>query len=144
MEQGGVAGIAAVHSAPPSDRRVGRRYFSSSAGLQCAAGSAPDTHHRTARPAVALRGAGYGKLPFEAQYEPRCYLKGEVPTRAHNWHDLFNALVWLTFPATKAVINARHYHALTDAMLDKGAADSTAALSPQRERVSARCKYPAR
>jgi hypothetical protein len=53
-----------------------------------------------------------GKLPFEAQYEPRCYLNGEVPTRADNWHDLFNALVWLTFPKTKAVINARHYHAL--------------------------------
>jgi hypothetical protein len=56
----------------------------------------------------------YGKLPFEAQYEPRCYLKGEVPTRANNWHDLFNALVWLAFPRTKAVINARHYRALTE------------------------------
>ncbi len=54
-----------------------------------------------------------GKLPFEAQYEPRCYLKGEVQTRANNWHDLFNALVWLTFPKTKAVLNARHYDALT-------------------------------
>jgi hypothetical protein len=55
-----------------------------------------------------------GKLSFEAQYEPRCYLKGEVPTRAHNWHDLLNALVWLTFPKTKAVLNARHYHALIE------------------------------
>lgn len=50
-----------------------------------------------------------GKLPFEAQYEPRCYLKGEVQTRENNWHDLFNALVWLTFPKAKAAINARHY-----------------------------------
>ncbi|MBI5890442.1 MAG: DUF3025 domain-containing protein [Nitrosomonadales bacterium] len=56
----------------------------------------------------------YGKLPFEAQYEPRCYLKGEVPTRAHNWHDLLNALVWLTFPRAKAAINVRHYRALTE------------------------------
>lgn len=56
----------------------------------------------------------YGKLHFEAQYEPRCYLKGEVPTRANNWHDLLNALVWLTFPKAKAAINARHYKALTD------------------------------
>ncbi|OFZ67543.1 MAG: hypothetical protein A2V79_11885 [Betaproteobacteria bacterium RBG_16_56_24] len=56
-----------------------------------------------------------GKLPFEAQYEPRCYLSGEVPTRAHNWHDLLNALVWLTFPKAKAAFNARHYHALMDA-----------------------------
>ena len=55
-----------------------------------------------------------GKLPFEAQYEPRCYLKGEVLTRADNWHDLLNALVWLTFPKAKAVLNARHYHALIE------------------------------
>ncbi|MGC2164475.1 MAG: DUF3025 domain-containing protein [Gallionella sp.] len=55
-----------------------------------------------------------GKLPFEAQYEPSCYLRGEVPTRAANWHDLFNALVWLTFPKSKAAMNARHYRALTD------------------------------
>lgn len=55
----------------------------------------------------------YGALPFEAQYEPRCYLKGEVQTRSDNWHDLLNALVWLTFPKAKAVINTRHYQALT-------------------------------
>jgi len=55
-----------------------------------------------------------GKLSFEAQYEPRCYLTGEVQMRVHNLHDLFNALVWLTFPRTKAVINARHYRALTE------------------------------
>ncbi len=54
----------------------------------------------------------YGKLSFEAQYEPRCYLQGEVQTREQNWHDLLNALVWLTFPRSKAAINARHYQAL--------------------------------
>lgn len=55
-----------------------------------------------------------GKLPFEEQYEPRCYLRGEVPTRANDWHDLLNALVWLTFPLAKAAINARHYRILSD------------------------------
>jgi len=55
-----------------------------------------------------------GKLPFEAQYEPRCYLTGEVQMRENNWHDLLNALVWLTFPKTKAMLNARHYHALME------------------------------
>lgn len=54
----------------------------------------------------------WGRLPFERQYEPRCYLHGEVPTRSDNWHDLLNALVWLAFPRTKAAINARHYAAL--------------------------------
>jgi hypothetical protein len=57
---------------------------------------------------------GVGKLAFEAQYEPRCYLTGEVQTRTDNWHDLLNALVWLTFPKAKAAINARHYQALME------------------------------
>lgn len=56
----------------------------------------------------------HGKLAFESQYEPRCYLSGEVQTRDDNWHDLLNALVWLTFPKAKAAINARHYFALTE------------------------------
>lgn len=55
-----------------------------------------------------------GKLSFETQYEPRCYLKGEVQMRANNWHDMFNALVWLTFPKSKAAINARHFLALSN------------------------------
>lgn len=55
-----------------------------------------------------------GRLAFEEQYEPRCYLTGEVQTRRDNWHDLYNALVWLTFPKIKAAINARHYRALKD------------------------------
>jgi hypothetical protein len=54
-----------------------------------------------------------GRMGFESQYEPRCYLTGEVQTRPENWHDLFNALVWLTFPKAKAAINARHYQALS-------------------------------
>lgn len=59
-----------------------------------------------------------GKQGFESQYEPRCYLNGEVQTRENNWHDLFNALVWLTFPKAKAAINARHYHALKTVQQD--------------------------
>jgi DUF3025 family protein len=45
---------------------------------------------------------------FEAQYEMRVFERGEVPTRPGDWHDLFNALVWITFPETKAGINRRH------------------------------------
>lgn len=58
---------------------------------------------------------GYGRLAFEQQYEPRCYLTGEVQTRRDNWHDFLNALVWLTYPKAKAAINTRHYLALTEA-----------------------------
>jgi len=46
---------------------------------------------------------------FADKYEPRIFLRGEVQFRPCNWHDLFNALVWLTFPAAKAALNRRHY-----------------------------------
>lgn len=45
-------------------------------------------------------------------YESRIHFRGEVQTRARNWHDLLNALVWLTFPCAKAALNARHFAAL--------------------------------
>ncbi len=51
---------------------------------------------------------------FRDGFEPRAYLKGEVQVRPLDWHDLFNALVWMSFPVTKAVLNARHYEALVD------------------------------
>jgi hypothetical protein len=45
---------------------------------------------------------------FSAQYEVRIFETGEVQTRPNNWHDLFNALVWIAFPRTKAVLNRHH------------------------------------
>lgn len=59
---------------------------------------------------------------FEERYEARIYLKGELAVRERNWHDLFNTLVWLTFPRAKAAINARHYQAL-QAQQARGAAN---------------------
>ena len=44
-------------------------------------------------------------------YETRAYRYGEVQVRAENWHDLFNALVWRTFPRMKAALNRAHYEA---------------------------------
>lgn len=41
-------------------------------------------------------------------YEPRIAATGEVQTRPHNWHDLFNALAWIAFPRAKAQINRQH------------------------------------
>ncbi len=49
---------------------------------------------------------------FEEGFEARAFLKGEVQVRPCDWHDLFNALVWMTFPTAKAVINARHYQSM--------------------------------
>ena len=50
--------------------------------------------------AAEVAGAGH--------YEERIFASGLVETRPDNLHDLFNALVWLAFPRTKATMNARH------------------------------------
>lgn len=46
---------------------------------------------------------------FEELYEPRVFLKKELQTRTQNWHDFFNAMVWLNFPKTKKTLNNLHY-----------------------------------
>jgi hypothetical protein len=65
----------------------------------------------------ALRSGGGATLRFvqageerrpDLPYERRVFELGEVMCRREDWHDLFNALVWLTFPRSKAAINARH------------------------------------
>lgn len=47
-------------------------------------------------------------------YEERIFRTSAVATRNANAHDLFNALVWLAFPQTKAVLNRRHVEALRE------------------------------
>lgn len=46
--------------------------------------------------------------PDQPCYEERIAASGEVPTRGANWHDLFNAVVWIAFPRSKSALNARH------------------------------------
>jgi hypothetical protein len=46
-------------------------------------------------------------------YEDGIYTSGQVPTRQDNWHDFFNALIWLAWPQTKAALNACQHGSLT-------------------------------
>jgi Protein of unknown function (DUF3025) len=55
---------------------------------------------------------GSEPAPGAADYEARIHDQGEVPLRPANWHDLFNALVWLAFPRAKAALNRGHVEAL--------------------------------
>lgn len=49
-------------------------------------------------------------------YEERVYWLGQVATRPGNWHDCFNALVWLAYPRTKAALNDHHHRAQASAL----------------------------
>ena len=48
-----------------------------------------------------------GLLADGLHYERRIAERGLIATRERNWHDLFNALVWLRYPQLKLALNAR-------------------------------------
>jgi len=53
---------------------------------------------------LPLRFVPQQALPTGSAYEAHIHAHGEVPTR-DNLHDLFNGLIWLHFPRTKAMLN---------------------------------------
>ena len=64
-------------------------------------------------------------------YEAHIAATGEVETRAANWHDLFNALAWITYPRAKAAINAQHA-----AILEAGGDAELRHRSPARDALT--------
>lgn len=67
-------------------------HLSASSGLQTGRGQ-------------PLRFMPQDRLPEHATYEGWIAQTGEVPTR-DNLHDRYNALIWMSFPKTKAKLNA--------------------------------------
>ncbi len=51
----------------------------------------------------------------QRDYEQQIWDSGRVPTRTASAHDFFNALIWLTFPQTKAALNAVQCRELANA-----------------------------
>ena len=66
---------------------------------------------------------------WQQAYEPRIYLQGALQTRLESWHDCFNLLVWASFPAAKAALNARQYALLAA----RATAHAKAERSPQQD-----------
>ncbi|MBC8021720.1 MAG: DUF3025 domain-containing protein [Burkholderiales bacterium] len=64
-------------------------------------------------------------------YELHIAESGEVETRPENWHDLFNALVWIAFPRAKAMINAQHA-----AILEEGGESEAKHRGPARDALT--------
>jgi hypothetical protein len=58
------------------------------------------------KPNTASASALCRRRPDGLVYECRIWETGEVETRPDNWHDFFNALVWLSFPQTKIAVSA--------------------------------------
>lgn len=69
-----------------------------------------------------------GERMAALQFERRIFERGEVETRARNWHDAFHACAWLRFPRTKARINALH--------VAEGTAGAANGRSPLRDQLT--------
>ncbi|WP_374341432.1 DUF3025 domain-containing protein [Azonexus sp.] len=95
------------------------------APLRCWLNQLPDRPDAAAVDALARRfpvrldsGTEVRFVPPQADglaYECRVWESGEVETRPDNWHDFFNALVWLSFPHTKRAVTAAHVAAMRPA-----------------------------
>ena len=64
-------------------------------------------------------------------YEEHIAATGEIETRPENWHDLFNALVWIAFPRAKAAINTQHA-----AILEERGESEAKRRSPERDALT--------
>ncbi len=99
------------------------------------------THEQLTGLAEGVTTAGGKALRFVApreqapgerrHYEARIAATGEVETRPRNWHDLFNALQWITYPRAKAQINAQHA-----AILEEGGEEEARRRSPERDALT--------
>lgn len=61
-------------------------------------------------------------------YETRIAERGQIATRADNWHDLFNALIWARYPAIKRALNrqqCRHIAAMASGQRNRAQAALT-------------------
>src|SRR6185369_9046531 len=64
-------------------------------------------------------------------YERHIADTGEVETRPENWHDLFNALAWISYPQAKSRINAQHA-----AILEEGGDEEARNRGPERDALT--------
>lgn len=62
---------------------------------------------RLAEPALRFVPQNDALLRDGEHYETRIHDHGQVATREHNWHDLFNALIWIEHTPLKHALNAR-------------------------------------
>ena len=83
------------------------------------------------------RKIGVGPVGFASQqeldssglyYEEFIYTHKRVPTRADNWHDLFNAAIWAQFPQSKTLLNQQHMQDIAEHGLNP--------RTPRRNRIT--------
>jgi hypothetical protein len=97
----------AVEALAPITRWPDRQALSA---LHARAARAADVPALTFAPYVKRRRTRRGPpVALESLYDGSIALRHEVPTRDADWHDLFNALVFTSFPRSKHALHARQF-----------------------------------
>lgn len=107
---------ASAMFAPLIDR-LDTAHFPDCAGLNALL----DKQHRNAG-GSPIRFVAPGGAGNDEGYEARIFRSGDIVTRQGSWHDLFNALAWLTFPACKRELNRLHFEHASREAGQRGAA----------------------
>ena len=120
----------------PTIDRLPRDRWPSHDDLNAAAegvATARGTPLRFVAPREDVHSSRGGKPPDRERrsYELHIAETGEVETRPENWHDLFNALAWMTYPRAKAAINAQHA-----AILEERGEEEARRRSPERDALT--------
>jgi len=69
----------------------------------------PDCEYLNTLSGLSQRFVAQDDLNDETDYYEQIIFKRHIiPTRMQNWHDLFNACIWLNFPRCKAELNRQH------------------------------------
>jgi hypothetical protein len=55
----------------------------------------------------AIQFVAQDSINDKLHYEQRIFDQAIVATRSNNWHDLFNAMIWMRYPNIKLALNAR-------------------------------------
>ena len=55
-----------------------------------------------------------GMVSLDTNYDARAFIRREILTRPGDWHDFFNALVWIRFPRTKIALTELGYQDLVN------------------------------
>jgi len=70
--------------------------------------SLTDLKHRYSTLPIRFAEQDAALLGDGKHYEERILEQGVVATRMQNWHDLFNALIWVRYSSLKSAVNSRY------------------------------------
>jgi len=98
----------ANHPALAGFAHAGRLLAEDWPSLDCLNALLGEAHHAASGARLSFVAQDAALTAEDLHYEARIHVQGRIATRERNWHDLFNALMWLDRRPLKCAVNARY------------------------------------